>query len=299
MARFPDNVRPFSEYAQLATRRNDLPAALQRWTDAKQRFPHDAHLSQRVFEAQLRLTETDSSQAPTAEPTVHSGTASSGKLSPREMILEFESLGGTLLGCEFGLVQRALGAEPLGLLRWSDMSSDDIINALDAEFDGVGRPENTELLVPEKDGRAEYTTRDRRFNMRMHTFVARDDAPAERLFTQLCRRLQYLKDKLIADLKSGTKIFVFKITARNLSDEELGRLRAAMRRYGNNTLLYVRYADVDNPSGTVKLVEPGLMIGYIDRFAMGKNGETYGSATVAWTAICETAYQLWRETTVC
>ena len=91
------------------------------------------------------------------------------------------------------------------------------------------------------------------------------------MLAQVCRRLKFLSQKLIADLKSGEKIFVYKITARSLTRTELAGLRAAMARYGDNTLLYVSYADPDHPDGSVELVEPGLIIGYIDRFAMSSN----------------------------
>ena len=40
----------------------------------------------------------------------------------RAIVTQFESLGGTGHGCEFGLFQRHFGAEPLGLLRWADLS---------------------------------------------------------------------------------------------------------------------------------------------------------------------------------
>src|SRR5205823_6115235 len=116
--------------------------------------------------------------------------------------------------------QRAHGAEPLGLLRWTDMEPDGLIAALEAEFEGVGLSENTELITP-PDIAGEYGTRDLRFGMRMHTFISKREVPADKMYTQACRRLQFLRDKLLADLKAGEKIFVYKITARNLSDEEL------------------------------------------------------------------------------
>ena len=68
----------------------------------------------------------------------------------REIMLEFESLGGHPWGCEFGTVQRAFGAEPLGLLRWTEMPVEYIIKALKTRFFvGVGLPENTEIFEHE------------------------------------------------------------------------------------------------------------------------------------------------------
>jgi hypothetical protein len=125
--------------------------------------------------------------------------------------------------------------------------------------------------------------------MRMHTFVSQTEVPADKMFDQLCRRLVFLRDKLISDLREANKIFVYKITARNLRNEEIARIRNAMRRYGKNTLLYVRYTDAVHLNGAVEAIEPGLMIGYIDRFGR----ENLGAETMSWERICKNAYKIW------
>jgi hypothetical protein len=70
-----------------------------------------------------------------------------------------------------------------------------------------------------------------------------------------------------------------------------------MRSFGDNTLLYVRYSDAEHPNGTVEVEAPGLLIGYIDRFAVGPSGETLGPNTDSWVDICQKAYQIWRQKT--
>ena len=206
--------------------------------------------------------------------------------------MDFESLGGAGHGCEFGLFQREFGAEPLGLLRWADLAPHLLAEALEREFDGVGLPENTVLFVPPGD-QPEYWTRDSRYWMAMRTFVGTDAMSEEQMRGQACRRLQFLRDKLIGDLRAGEKIFVFKVIERNLSDEEIGRLHSSMRHYGENALLYVRYQDEQHPNGTVEVAADGLMIGYIDRFAFSKTDENLGPATESWLAICQAAHRLW------
>jgi hypothetical protein len=206
--------------------------------------------------------------------------------------MDFESLGGSGHGCEFGVFQREFGAEPLGLLRWADLAPHLLAEALEREFEGVGLAENTVLFVPSGD-RPEYWTRDSRYWMAMRTFVAADAVPEEQMREQVSRRLQFLRDKLMGDLQTGEKIFVFKVIERNLTDEEIGRLHATMRRYGDNTLLYVRYEDEEHPNGTVEVAADGLMIGYIDRFAFSKTDENLGPATESWTAVCKAAHSLW------
>jgi hypothetical protein len=212
-------------------------------------------------------------------------------LAACDLMMNFESLGGSGHGCEFGILQRGFGAEPLGLLRWADLAPHLLAEALEQEFEGVGLVENTILFVPPGD-RPEYWTRDSRYWMAMRTFVAADATSEEQMREQVCRRLQFLRDKLIGDLRASAKIFVFKVIERNLTDQEIGRLHAAMRRYGDNTLLYVRYQDEEHPNGIVEVAADGLMIGYIDRFAHSKTDENLGPATQSWVALCKAAHAL-------
>jgi hypothetical protein len=80
--------------------------------------------------------------------------------------------------------------------------------------------------------------------MAMRSFVPVADVPLDRMREQVTKRFKYLSRKLAEDLRSGAKIFVYKNMKRNLTDTELQRLHSACRRYGDNTLLYIRYADV-------------------------------------------------------
>jgi hypothetical protein len=221
--------------------------------------------------------------------------ASAKPLAVHDLMLNFESLGGFATGCEFGIAQRECGAEPLGLLRWSNMPPHNLIEALEQGFPGVGLPENTELNAAPVGPADEWHTRDKRFHMGMRAFVRADEVPYEAMLRKVCTRLQFLTRKLIEDLLAGRKIFVYRLTQRDLTDSELKRLHTAMRRYGPNTLLYVRYADADHRGGTVEAVKPGLMIGYMEKFIMSRSGELTGSVTPAWVALCKEAWRLWCE----
>src|ERR1700754_4026385 len=77
--------------------------------------------------------------------------ATTPELSDRELVLKFESLGDN---CELGLVQRRVGAEPLGLLRFSGTPLRHLLRAMEARFEGLAdpnsiriRPENGEFMV--------------------------------------------------------------------------------------------------------------------------------------------------------
>jgi len=295
-ARFPDHAPLLMEYARLATRRHDWDVALRRWQDAHQRFPNLEEVRHRLFEAQMRVVESapPEPQAAEAAATLDQTNTPQDRSPMRDVIMQFESLGGTLQGCEFGLVQRTFGAEPLGLLRWTEMAPQNVIDALEAELDGVGLPENTELGRHETPDGPEWFTTDKRFLMSMHTFMRASEIPYEKMYPQCCRRLQFLRDKLLEDLRSGSKIFVYKITWRLMQPEELERMHAALRRYGDTTLLYVQRALPDKPAGTVELIKPGLMMGYIERFNISETGEHLGPSHELWEPICRRALALWR-----
>ncbi len=117
--------------------------------------------------------------------------------------------------------------------------------------------------------------------------------PEEKLFPQLCRRLTFLRQKMIGDLRAGEKIFVYKNMFRNLTDAELDRFHAAMRRYGDNTLLIIRYSEPGHPDGTVVWDRPGLLVGYIDHFTSSPTEEFLGKPYDSFRRITVAAHALW------
>ncbi len=229
-----------------------------------------------------------------ASPAAHLSSGTSATIKPEDIVGHFESLGGAGIGCEFGLFQRACSAEPLGLLRWTDMQPAALAEALESEFQGVGEPDQTVLGALGGD-HIEYYAADKRFGMRMHTFIPARSVPYDKMFVQTCRRLTFLKDKLLDDLRAGNKIFVYKNAMRPLNDAEIERLYQAIRRYGDNTILYVRRETADNPCPQVISPSPGLLIGHIDRFAwLDDAGTTGGLPRVSWADIVVNAYHIWQ-----
>jgi hypothetical protein len=111
---------------------------------------------------------------------------------------------------------------------------------------------------------------------------------------QVLARLKFLRNKLLDDLRLDEKIFVYKNMKRNLTEAELERLYSAIRRYGNSTLLYIRYADLENVSRSVTVDRDGLMIGYVDHFSHTPDTDRFiGPATDTLLEICRKAYSLW------
>lgn len=300
MERFPGDPGVFAEFAQLAVRREDWAEALARWSDAQKRFPDDQQFAHRIFETRMHLSESlvggdaEHEGEVSSEPAAAETNGADPREATRELVMQFESLGGRGLGCEFGMFQREFGAEPLGLLRWADMPYEGLISVLESRFEGVGAVEHTEVFVNRENSRPEYCTVDRRGFMFMRAFVYEDEMPLARMEKQALRRLSFLREKLIGDLETGGKIFVYRLTDRNLTTDELERLHRAVRSYGDNTLLYVRYEDPEHPNGTVEVTSPGLMLGYMDRFKMGPDGQLSASPpSASWLAICKNAHTLW------
>ena len=209
-------------------------------------------------------------------------------VSLKQVMTDLESLGGHWVGCEVGVVQRYYGVETLGLLRWAEMTPRSLTSAMEAQFEGVGRSEHTVVFT--KEGGREYLVRDRRFGMDMHSFVQTDQMIESQFFATACKRLRFLREKLLADLGGGSKLFVFKSTDVVMTDEELRRLRTAMAAIGRNSLLYVRIADPEHPAPSVEDHGDGLLIGYIDKFQTPTEHNVTG-----WTQVLHRGWKIWKE----
>ena len=123
-----------------------------------------------------------------------------------------------------------------------------------------------------------------------------DEVGLQQLKTRLCQRLQFLARELLDAFSEPDRIFVYRLTFRRVSDEELLRIVRAIRRLGEGWLLYVTLAEAGKPSGTVEVVRDGLMVGYIDHFVEGPNGERQTVDRESWLTICRNALTIWRET---
>ncbi len=212
----------------------------------------------------------------------------------QDLMLRFEALGDN---CEFGLVQRQAGAEPLGLLRFAgfhipaERRLGRLIEALDREFEGVGRPETVRVEAAGEAGRREYLMWDDAYDLMYHSFQPEGSVDPEPLRLQEAKKLGSLRRKFFEDLEDGAKLLVWK---SNLPHDEadIARLVERLRRRGPNTLLWVAAADAAHPPGTAERRGEGLIKGYVERFA------PYSQATdisyPSWFALCEAADRLWR-----
>ena len=228
----------------------------------------------------LEATRSMKFQAPVQELSQSESLA--GELE--ELMMRFESLGEN---CEFGLVQRRCGAEPLGLFRFASTPLPKLTAVLAAGFEGFATSDN--LVVELSDNGREYMIADRRFGLRYHAWVLAGEISPEDLHEREVRRLPLLTRKLIADLELGEKIFVYHGMSA-LTLEEARGLHAALRRYGPGTLLWIELADADHPAGSVEQPTPGLLKGYMDRLAPSENA--HDLSLDCWIKVCRQAWML-------
>ena len=228
-----------------------------------------------------RLAEVDASAAPMA-PVVPSSPAAADQ-SQRDLVLRFESIGEN---CELGFVQRHFGAEPLGVFRWAGISYGALIDALGSRLEGIGDPQQTDLLINPNNN--EYYTQDRRYGMSMHTFILQGGASSNSVKNKMCRRLVYLREKLIEDFADPSKIFVFN-SASPLTDEDLMRLRRALDAYGATPLLHVA-PHPHMPPGAVAPASERVWRASLGR--TGYDGRVWNVEFESWEKICALAAEL-------
>ncbi|HWB51429.1 MAG TPA: tetratricopeptide repeat protein [Stellaceae bacterium] len=273
--RIPGNQGILSAQARVAFDRRDWQAALERWTAHLQLFPDDS-----IAQAQLQLVlgELNRFHEATALPLGRQQpSAADGDLPPAQLMLKFESLG---QDCEFGIVQRHFGAEPLGLLRFTLTPIELLAEALGDRLAGIGETDNTEIGI--RNG--EYVTGDKRYQMRMHTFIRADEGDPQRRLDGFCRRLRFLRDKLLDDLAEGRKIFVY-AWGQTTSDDSVRGLYRALCGFGRNRLLFVQPAEPGNQAGALRRLDDGLMLGYVDRLS------TENPSFPVWLELCRQAHQ--------
>ncbi|WP_428488383.1 hypothetical protein [Rhodopila sp.] len=203
-------------------------------------------------------------------------------MSVPQIALRFESLGEN---CEFGLFQRRCDSEPLGLLRFSSTFARNLIRGINNGFQGLGAAEDIDPRL-EGDKPREYMIHEKKFGLVYHTFVYEGQRSIWLMREQESARLKFLLRKFMEELAVAEKIFVYKRNAV-VAEEEILPLHMALNQYGENTLLWVQPAEPNRPAGTVEVIMPGLLKGYIDRFAPDDNAHDFSFD--GWLRICANA----------
>jgi hypothetical protein len=137
----------------------------------------------------------------------------------------------------------------------------------------------------------------------MHTNIFPDqvtDSDGEaRVFATCRRRSEFLSKKILADLENGEKIFVYQ-NYQILKDDQVRELFDVLSDFGPNTLLIVQPADAERPAGSIETIQPGLMIGRLERF-FGLGIRESDLDWHNWLQLCRSAFttaQQWRRNTL-
>jgi hypothetical protein len=207
----------------------------------------------------------------------------------RETMGLFHSLGDN---CEFGLVQRSEEQEPLDLLRFAgfwipvEHRLRQTIKALTENFAGLGEPSSITCEPHGETFPREYMIRETRWNLFHHSGAHEGTIEPETLRSRQSQAFQFRRRKLLEDMASAHRVFVWKSNLPQ-SETEIRELVDCLRRHGPNMLLWVSLADQTHPAGSAQYAGGGLLKGYVTRFA------PYDDATSidysSWHAMCRNA----------
>jgi hypothetical protein len=198
-----------------------------------------------------------------------------------DLLEHFESLGPD---GEFAMLQSIMGLTPVGLFARSTVPVADLLQALEQDFAGIDDAARHTLSLA-ADGEYVLGISDTCFACRTGKFEHEIDAA--RVLAQMKILTGFLVRKLRADLAAGAKLFV----RLGGSRDDAGKLAAALRRAGPNTLLWVTQAMPKDPLGAVTVLEDGLLRGTLDRFAPRSDPR---AVSALWYELCVNACAAWR-----
>ncbi len=207
--------------------------------------------------------------------------------SPYALAPGFESLG---VECDFGLYEGKIGHEPPSLFRYSSVALPALAAAIETRFDGFPQPLATEIVVGRN---GEYLIRDTALGLRGHTGArVSAEMPVDEaaLLQRQLARLRFLKRLLNQRLDVDGTIFVYR-SSQEVPLSAVLPLWQAIRRRGDNALLWVSDAGPERPCGTVELIEDGLLHGAIDPWT--ERTQVLPQRVLAWSILCRRALRLW------
>ena len=197
------------------------------------------------------------------------------------LLMAFESVGHD---CEFGLLQRQHGIEPLGLFRFSGQPHRLAIEAIHSQFEAFRDPASIE--VTSAPPASEHIIFVRPYGMWFHTHIDQSSASVEQVAEQQRKRLLFLGRKFIEDVREASKIFVLKDDKLPCDAQSLA-VFTTLSQFGPITMVCVRQADLHHPSGSLEVIRPGLYYGYITEF--GIPGVALPRSSDDWLTLCRAA----------
>jgi hypothetical protein len=214
-------------------------------------------------------------------------------LGVADLLRGFESLGEN---CEFGIVQRKMGIEVLGLLRFGNVWLSSLLRALSDDFDAATQSSEMAVSVSHSVAQPEYIISLPRYRIRWHTFVRPQDMDEAAVLEREAAKLAYLRRRFLDGLRAARKICLLK-REKPMSVAEAMAVFTDLNRRGANSLLCVGLAANGRRSGSVDLLAPGLLRGHIATFAPPDDVESVETAD--WLRLAANALILdrqWRAT---
>ena len=201
----------------------------------------------------------------------------------RELFMLFESLGDN---CEFGLVQRHFGAEPLGMLRFSGIPAFHLAETI---FDDMPEFVDPDKIVLEPRG-GEWWITIPSLRYMAHTNLP-SNMPEPEAKRKAMTHIGFLRGLLLERFASGDKLFVHKSRDGIYQLAALNYLHYAIMQYSAARLLTIFLADDLHPPGTVVRRDDGLYIGYIDRLSSISDPAVISFD--CWLTICRKVARMW------
>lgn len=201
-------------------------------------------------------------------------------IADNSLYLQFESLGSN---CEFGLVQRHAGIEPLGLFRFSEIDLSSVAHGLHSQFAGI---EEFRLDVDASGGYMATGTIIRNVT---HTWLYPDAVTPETAAAKFKQRQIFLRRLMLEQLGEAEKIFLYRASDQppwGLVEDVM----SGLRRYGPNVLMLVTAAQDGARPGDVEAAGKGLLRGYLDKTPHNVSHDTISYEL--WSEICQRAIQL-------
>ena len=204
-------------------------------------------------------------------------------INDQKLFSRFTSLGDN---CEFGLIQREVGLEPLDLFRFGGIRDiQNLIKAFNEDLRAFGTENDTEVY----EAYGEWISTSNSYAVTFHTHRYAHDLSREDMRASEQKKLRYLARKALEDLEEGTKILVRK-SNDVITDDEARALYRAVRRHGNCPILIVTQASGKTGLNTVEDWGDGLLRGYISHFS--PYSEADSGSIEEWRDLCGAALDL-------
>lgn len=181
--------------------------------------------------------------------------------------------------CEFGLVQRFYGAEPLDLMRWAAVGIGPLFRMLSDKLRAIKDPSQISISI---SGR-QYELTHAAYGFRWHAWATPQESEAEPILTRERRRVPFLGEKLLNDLSDGERIFVVKARDAFPAHAE-DRIVQAIRSIGPAGVMLVGQG-----ADALSAMDDGVFRASIPRFATPGDVRLDTIDAASWLSLCERA----------